>query len=118
VLVARHHGNVHRALELRPGTVAAMLAAVDLYRKPQRFEEFLAACEADMHGRTGREHEPYPQAALLRAAAVAARAVDAGAIARQATDPARIRGAIEAARTEAVAHALAGWRQRGDPGAR
>lgn len=118
VLVARHHGNVHRALELRPGTVANLLAAVDIYRKPQRFEEFLAACETDMHGRTGREQEPYPQASLLRAAAAAARAVDAGAIARQTADAARIPGAIEAARTKAVARTLAEWRQRRDAGPR
>lgn len=118
LLVARHHGDAHRALELRPGTVMKLLSAVDVFRKPERFEEFLAACESDKRGRTGREAEAYPQADLLRAAAAAARAVDAGAIARQTDDAARIPGTIEAARTEAVARALAQWRQRRDAGPR
>jgi tRNA nucleotidyltransferase (CCA-adding enzyme) len=112
LLVARHHGDVHRALELRPGTVVKLLSAVDVYRKPERFEEFLAACESDMHGRSGRETEPYPQADLLRAAASAARAVDAGAIAQRSTDRAHLPAAIEAARLEAVTREIASWRQR------
>ena len=113
VLVARFHGDVHRAAELRPGTVLKLLSAVDVFRKPERFEEFLAACDSDMHGRTGREKEPYPQAQILRAAAAAARAVDAGAIARQAGDPGLIPAAIEAARLQAVTDALDAIRQRG-----
>ena len=113
VLVARYHGDVHRAAELRAGTVLKLLSAVDVFRKPERFEEFLAACDSDMHGRTGREKEPYPQAQILRAAAAAARAVDAGAIARQAGDPGLIPAAIEAARLQAVTDALDAIRQRG-----
>jgi tRNA nucleotidyltransferase (CCA-adding enzyme) len=113
VQVARYHGDVHRAAELRPATVLKLLAAVDVFRKPERFEEFLAACESDMHGRTGREQEPYPQADILRAAAAAARAVDAGSIARHAADPALIPAAIEAARLQAVTDALETVRQRG-----
>ena len=33
--------------------------------------ELLLACEADARGRTGREHEPYPQADYLRSALAA-----------------------------------------------
>lgn len=114
VLVARYHGDVHRAAELRPGTVLKLLSAVDVFRKPERFEELLAACASDMHGRSGREHEPYPQAEILRAAAAAARAVNAGAIAQQAGDPSLIPAAIEAARLQAVTNALDAGRQRQD----
>jgi hypothetical protein len=66
-----------------------------------------------MHGRTGREQEPYPQTDILRAAAAAARAVDAGSIARRAADPALIPAAVEAARLQAVTDALETVRQRG-----
>jgi tRNA nucleotidyltransferase (CCA-adding enzyme) len=114
VLVARHHLEVHRALELRPATVLRLLAAVDVFRKPERFRDFLAACSCDFHGRGGREDAPYPQAELLRTAAAAARAVDAGAIAQQAREPAKIAAAIEAARLEAVVTALSGPRQGED----
>ena len=113
VLAARYHGDVHRAEELRPATVLKLLAAADIYRKPARFEELLAACSCDYRGRSGLETRPYPQADLLRAAAAAARAVDAGAIAQGiGRDPGRIAAAIESARLEAVSGALAKWRQR------
>ena len=113
VLAARYHGDVHRALELRPATVLKLLSAADVYRKPVRFEELLAACSCDYHGRSGLENRAYPQADLLRATAQAARAVDAGAIAQASNgEPARIASAIEAARLEAVTAALAQMRQR------
>ncbi len=112
VLVARYHGDVHRAEELRPGTILKLLAATDVFRKPERFEEFVAACACDFHGRTGYEQRPYPPADILRCAAAAARAVDAGAIALEIRDPGRISSAIEAARLKAVTEALAAARQR------
>ncbi len=113
VLTARYHGDVHRAEELRPATVLKLLAASDIYRRPTRFEELLAACSCDYHGRHGLETRPYPQADLLRAAASAARAVDAGAIAQSMNgDPGRIAAAIEAARLAAVSGSLSEGRQR------
>jgi tRNA nucleotidyltransferase (CCA-adding enzyme) len=113
VLTARYHGDVHRAEELRPATVLKLLAASDIYRRPARFEELLAACSCDYHGRSGLETRPYPQAELLRAAAIAARAVDAGAIAQSMDgDPGRIAAAIETARMDAVSGALSRGRQR------
>jgi len=60
LLVARYHGDVHRAIELRPATIAGMLQAVDAYRKPERFEEFLQACACDFHGRPGYAEKLYP----------------------------------------------------------
>jgi len=113
VLAARYHGDVHRAQELRPATVLKLVSAADVYRRPERFEELLAACSCDFHGRSGLESRAYPQAELLRAAAAAARKVDAGRIAQGIIgDPGRIAAAIEAARLDAVAEALALARQR------
>jgi len=113
VLVARHHGDVHRAQELRPATILKLLSSADVYRKPERFEELLAACSSDYHGRAGFEQRPYPQADILRAAAAAALTVDGGVIARQAgADTVRIASSIEAARLAAVDSALAQIRQR------
>jgi tRNA nucleotidyltransferase (CCA-adding enzyme) len=73
ILVARHHGVVHRAFELRPGTVLELLENTDALRRPERFESFLLACEADARGRTGLEDRPYPQGDYLRTALAAAR---------------------------------------------
>ncbi len=78
VLAARHHGNVHRALDLRPGTVLKLLEETDAFRRPERFAQFLLACESDARGRKGLEERPYPQADYLRRAraAIAAVALD------------------------------------------
>ena len=75
VLTARHHAVVHRAAELRPTTVLKLLEATDAFRRPERFEEMLAACEADARGRTGLESQPYPQREYLRRARAAAAGV-------------------------------------------
>jgi tRNA nucleotidyltransferase (CCA-adding enzyme) len=75
LLVGQYHTHGHRALELKPATLLDLLQSFDIYRRPQRFEEFVMACEMDARGRLGLEQRPYPQAAYLRGAAQAARAV-------------------------------------------
>jgi tRNA nucleotidyltransferase (CCA-adding enzyme) len=70
--VARHHGVVHSAQQLRAGTLLDLLETVDAFRRPERFESFLLACMADMRGRTGFEQRPYPQADHLRSVRSAA----------------------------------------------
>ncbi|MFZ1906886.1 MAG: multifunctional CCA addition/repair protein, partial [Steroidobacteraceae bacterium] len=75
ILAARTHTLVHRALELRAATVLKLLEDADAFRRPERFAELLAACEADARGRTGLEAEPYPQSGYLRAALATASAV-------------------------------------------
>ncbi len=77
VLVAEHHLHCHKALELRAQTLLKLFDALDIWRRPERLEAFLLACEADARGRTGLSEEPYPQADYLREAAAAASAVSA-----------------------------------------
>jgi tRNA nucleotidyltransferase (CCA-adding enzyme) len=80
LLVARHHGTVHKAAELKPQTVLRLITAADGLRQPERFDEMLLACEADARGRKGLENRDYPQADRLRAALRAAKAVDAAKV--------------------------------------
>ena len=101
VAVARDHGNAHRALELRPRTLVELLERVDAFRRPERFEEFLLACECDFRGRPGYENKPFPAPDHLRQALRAAQTIDAAAVARS-VEPARIRDAIFQARAAAV----------------
>lgn len=75
LLVGQYHTHSHRALELRASTLLELLQSFDIYRRPQRFQEFIAACEMDARGRLGLESRPYPQADYLRGAANVARAV-------------------------------------------
>jgi tRNA nucleotidyltransferase (CCA-adding enzyme) len=78
VIVARYHGNVHRAFELRASTVLEMLQKADAFRRPERFAQALLACEADSRGRQGLEQQPYPQRGYLLSAQTAAAAIKPG----------------------------------------
>jgi len=60
--VAEYHTHCHRVQELKPTTLVKTLEALDAFRRPDRFAEFLLCCEADARGRTGFEDRPYPQA--------------------------------------------------------
>ncbi|WP_285409472.1 multifunctional CCA addition/repair protein [Pseudomonas sp. FR229a] len=75
LLVGQYHTHGHRALELKASTLLELLQSFDVYRRPERFEEFIAACEMDARGRKGLEQRSYPQAEYLRGAAKAAREV-------------------------------------------
>jgi tRNA nucleotidyltransferase (CCA-adding enzyme) len=75
IIVARYHGNVHRAFELRPNTILGILEKVDAFRRAERFTQALIACEADSRGRLGLEKNPYPQRQYLQAARDAAATV-------------------------------------------
>ena len=75
VIVARYHGIVHRAFELKGRTVLEFIERADALRRPERFGQALLACEADARGRLGLEQQPYPQREYLLAARDAAAAV-------------------------------------------
>jgi tRNA nucleotidyltransferase (CCA-adding enzyme) len=102
MVVAEYHTHCHRAFELRDETVVKVFEKTDAFRRPERFEQFLLACEADARGRTGFEKLDYVQADHLRAAFAVAAAVNAGAIAQDNKDT-EIAAAIRAARVHAVA---------------
>ena len=104
LLVAEFHTHCHRAAELRHSTMVKVLERTDAFRRPERFGQFLLACEADARGRTGLESRAYPQADAMRKALRAAMSVDAAAIAAE-SGPAQIPKRIRAARIDAVAAA-------------
>ena len=101
VLVARYHAHCHRAAELRDDTLLETLEALDAFRRPERVEAFVLACEADARGRTGYEDRLYPQADIFRRAFDAARAVDTAALAAGRSG-AQIGVAIHTARIGAI----------------
>ena len=75
VIVARYHGIVHRAFELKPKTVVEFMERSDAFRRPERFAQALLACEADSRGRAGLEDHPYRQREYLLCARAAAASV-------------------------------------------
>jgi tRNA nucleotidyltransferase (CCA-adding enzyme) len=101
-IVAKFHGKVHAVFEMRPGTLVQFLQDTDAIRQPQRFREFLLACESDSRGRTGYEDRPFPQAERLLQLLDTVRRLDAGKIASGFDDPEKIRAAVFEARVEAI----------------
>lgn len=83
-LVAREHGNVHASGPLGAEAVVRLLDRCDAWRRPERFEQLLQACEADARGRLGLEDRAYPQADRLRAALARAQALDAATVIAEA----------------------------------
>ena len=75
--VCEYHTHCHRALELRGKTLLKLFNATGALRNPERFDEFLLACEADARGRLGLEDRDYPQANYLRHALAIASEVSA-----------------------------------------
>lgn len=102
VLAARYHAHCHRIAELRPATVVDTLEGLDSFRRPERVEQFILACEADFRGRFGSEDKPYDQAGVFRRAFEAARAVDAAAVAAQGGKGPDIGARVREARIAAV----------------
>jgi tRNA nucleotidyltransferase (CCA-adding enzyme) len=109
-VVAREHGNIHRSGELDAAALVRLLERCDAFRKPERFDQALLACECDARGRLGLEDSPYPQRGRLLAALHAAQSVETEPIAREAqqagaTGP-KIGEAIARARAAAIATAF------------
>ncbi|OOZ38424.1 multifunctional CCA tRNA nucleotidyl transferase/2'3'-cyclic phosphodiesterase/2'nucleotidase/phosphatase [Solemya pervernicosa gill symbiont] len=80
VHVARYHTHCHKVRELKPSTLLKTLESLDALRRPERFEQFLLACEADSKGRKDMEQTPYPQADYFRSALAAANAIVAKSV--------------------------------------
>ncbi len=103
-MVAREHGILARADELRAETMVKLIERCDGLRRPERFALMLAAAACDGAGR-GTSAENAPAARPLtrwHAALAAVRGVDAGTIARNCTDKSLIPQALHAARVAAV----------------
>ncbi|MEP7180926.1 MAG: multifunctional CCA addition/repair protein [Betaproteobacteria bacterium] len=101
-LVARWHGVVHRAQELRPAALLDLLNAADALRRPERLDTLLMACECDLMSRPGATGE-YVQARIVRDALAVVKRVDAGAVAKRAAGRKPAAGANAA---DAIANAL------------
>ena len=102
VMVAREHGIIHLAKELRPETIYALLERCDAIRRPARFEEGLLACFADARGRTGFENCDYPQARFFSRALDTVRGVTLTPQEREELDGAGIGHLLATRRLDAL----------------
>jgi len=100
--VCEHHLHCHKAFQLKASTLLRIFNQLDVWRKPQEFDDFLIACKSDFLGRLGFEHKPYPQEQYLKAAAQAATQVNAKPFVEQGLQGIAIKEAIAKARFQAI----------------
>ena len=101
-IVAKFHGKLYQSLQMKPSTLLSFLIELDAIRQPARFKDFLKACEADSRGRAGLENCATPAADLMVKVLEAASSIDAGAVAREFSEPEKIKTAVFGARLDAV----------------
>ncbi len=114
ILVTRYHLHYHRVAELRPATLLETLEALDAFRRPERFEQFLLACEADSRGRTGFENAEFEQPRLFHEAHQAAAAVKADELIAQGLQGKAIAEALHQQRCQAISKVKHSTQRRED----
>jgi tRNA nucleotidyltransferase (CCA-adding enzyme) len=106
-VVAREHGNVDASTPAGAEGLVRLLERCDAFRKPQRFDSVLFACECAARGKGAGD---YPQRARLMRALEAAQAVATHEIAERAQSQGlkgpQVGEMIQRARVDAVAAAL------------
>ncbi|MGD8483443.1 MAG: multifunctional CCA addition/repair protein [Thioalkalispiraceae bacterium] len=102
IIVTRYHLHYHRAAEMRNATFLDTLEKLDAFRRPQRFEQFLVACEADSRGRPGYEDAQFDQPKIYREAFAAAAKIDAKPFVEQGLQGPAIAEAIRHERLKVI----------------
>ena len=102
VHVARYHLHCHRVLELRPNTILKLLLSLDSFRRPERLQQFLLACEFDARGRLGLTKHSYPQGVWLYTAYEAANSIDIKALVAKGLQGQALAQAIHCERITAI----------------
>ena len=100
--VCEHHLHCHKAFQLKASTLLRIFNQLDVWRKPQEFDDFLVACKSDFLGRLGFENKPYPQEQYLKDTAQAATMVNAKEFVEQGLQGIAIKEAMEKARLQAI----------------
>ncbi|MDB4303026.1 multifunctional CCA addition/repair protein [bacterium] len=102
LMVCEFHTHIHQAFELKATTILGMLNRCDVWRKPQRFADFLLTCKADTRGRTTFENSEYKNAEYIWQAYEAAAKVDIKAIVAEGYQGKAIKEQIEEQRISVI----------------
>ena len=108
-LTCEFHTHIHKAFELRAETVITLFNRFDVWRKPQRFQEFLQVCLADTRGRTGFENKEYPQIDYINQLLHAANEVDVRQVIADGFEKQEIRNELTKRRILAIKQTKANY---------
>ena len=110
-LTCEFHTHIHKAFELRAETVITLFNRFDVWRKPQRFQEFLQVCLADTRGRIGFENKDYPQIDYINQLLHAANEVDVQQVIADGFEKQEIRNELTKRRILAVKQTKANYQK-------
>ena len=110
-LTCEFHTHIHKSFELRAETVITLFNRFDVWRKAQRFQEFLQVCLADTRGRTGFENKDYPQIDYINQLLQAANEVDVQQVIADGFEKQEIRNELTKRRILAVKQTKANYPQ-------
>ena len=110
-LTCEFHSHIHKAFELRAETVITLFNRFDVWRKPQRFQEFLQVCLADTRGRTGFENKDYPQIDYINQLLHSANEVDVQQVIADGFEKQEIRNELTKRRILAVKQTKANYQK-------
>lgn len=110
LLVGEFQRHAQRALELGAAELFDMLQHFDIHRRPERFEQFIAACEMIASAHSSSEQRSHPQSAWLRTAADAVRSVEAKTLIAQGYKGAELGEALKRERFNAIERFVASRR--------
>lgn len=100
--VTEYHLYIHRIDELKASTMIKFFNAVDAFRRPERFQLFLIACEADSRGRLGYEDIAPIQIKHCQSYLQAAQAVDVQDIIAQGCQGPAVKKELDQQRIRAI----------------
>ncbi|TPH25488.1 multifunctional CCA addition/repair protein [Haemophilus haemolyticus] len=110
-LTCEFHSHIHKAFELRAETVITLFNRFDVWRKPQRFQEFLQVCLADTRGRSGFENKDYPQIDYINQLLHSANEVDVQQVIADGFEKQEIRNELMKRRILAVKQTKANYQK-------
>lgn len=105
-IVAHYHLHYFRIGEMRPDTIVKTLQNLDAFRRPERLEQFIIACESDSRGRLGFEDKQPEQTEMMRNVYKAAAAIDTETLVDRGLTGAAIGKELKKLRVEAVQKCL------------
>lgn len=100
--VCEFHLHCHKAFELKASTILKLFERLDVWRKPDEFNDFLLACQADAQGRKGMNDAPYPQVDYLKSLYAQALKITAQPFVKQGLKGIQIKDAIYKARLDLI----------------
>ena len=111
VKVAEYHTHMHLLMELKPRTILKVIDALDAYRKPEQFEQYLLASEADFRGRPGYEDADMPNVERFKRCYEVSKAIDVKPIIAAGFEGKDISQELAQQRTNAIAQLMNNMKQ-------